>query len=114
MVMEMTDKAPAKWSQIKEKLSSLDKSGLSDLVRDLFKASADNRAFLAARFLEHGVGGVALEEYRRRIIEQFYPKRGFGKLKLSEARKAIRDYLKATADLTGTLELMLAYVETGT
>jgi hypothetical protein len=40
--------------------------------------------------------GTAMEKYRRTIIEQFYPPRGFGKLKLVEARKAIRDYRRAT------------------
>jgi hypothetical protein len=42
------------------------------------------------------------------------PSRGFGKLKLAEARKAIRDYRRATGDLEGTIDLMLTYVETGT
>ena len=44
-----------------------------------------------------------LEKYRRKIVEQFFPARGYGKLKLSEARKAIRDYRRATGNLTGRL-----------
>jgi hypothetical protein len=55
-----------------------------------------------------------VERYRRTIIEQFYPPRGFGKLKLAEARKAIRDYRRATGNLAGTIELMLTYVDNGT
>ena len=58
--------------------------------------------------------GTAAERYRRTIIEQFYPSRGFGKLKLAEARKAIRDYRRATGNLTGTIDLLLTYVENGT
>jgi hypothetical protein len=46
-------------------------------------------------------------------VEQFFPTRGFGKLKLGEARKAIRDYRKATGNLPGTAELLLTYVENG-
>jgi len=57
---------------------------------------------------------TAVERYRRTIIEQFYPSRGFGKLKLAEARKAIRDYRRATGNLAGTIDLMLTYVENGT
>ncbi|HTV43405.1 MAG TPA: hypothetical protein VMF08_22775 [Candidatus Sulfotelmatobacter sp.] len=58
--------------------------------------------------------GPGLEKYRRKIVEQFFPSRGFGKLKLAEARKAIRDYRKATGNLEGTIDLMLTYVENGT
>ncbi len=46
-------------------------------------------------------------------MEQFFPARGFGKLKLGEARKAIRDYCKATGDLPGTAELLMTYAENG-
>lgn len=69
---------------------------------------ADNRDFLEARCQAEDGGGAALEKYRRKIIEQFFPRYGIGKLKLGEARKAIRDYRKATGNLAGTLELMLS------
>nr|HQI77550.1 hypothetical protein [Candidatus Latescibacterota bacterium] len=67
-----------------------------------------------ARFQAEETTGIALEKYRRKIVEQFFPTRGFGKLKLAEARKAIRDYRKATGNLIGTIDLMLTYVENGT
>lgn len=54
-----------------------------------------------------------LETYRSKIVEQFFPKRGVGKLKLGEARKAIRDYRKATGNIPGTAELLMTYVENG-
>jgi len=47
-------------------------------------------------------------------VDQFFPARGDGKLKLGEARKAIRDYRKATGNLPGTVELLMTYVENGT
>ena len=46
-------------------------------------------------------------------MEQFYPVRGEAKLKFGEARKAIRDYRKATGNLYGTAELLRTYVEQG-
>src|SRR6266404_196938 len=42
------------------------------------------------------------------------PRHGFGKLKLAEARKAMRDYRKATGNVAGTVDLLLTYVENGT
>jgi hypothetical protein len=84
------------------------------LIKDLHDASPENRDFLRARFDAENAGGDALEKYRRKIVEQFFPKRGFGKLKLAEARKAIRDYRKATGSVVGTIDLLLTYVENGT
>ena len=60
-----------------------------------------------------GDDGVILEKYRGKIVEQFFPSRGFGKLKLGEARKAIREYQKATGSVPGTAELLMTYVENG-
>jgi hypothetical protein len=69
---------------------------------------------LSARFLAEGVPDSILTKYHKRIVEQFLPKRGEGKLDLRSARRTIRDYRKATSDLAGTVDLMLTYVESGT
>ncbi len=90
------------------------KPALIALVKDLYDASPDNRDFLQARFQAEEAAGAALEKYRGKIVEQFFPARGDGKLKLNELRKAIRDYRKATGNLVGTIDLMLTYVENGT
>ena len=79
----------------------------------LARSSTANRTFLDARIQADMGGGAAIEIYRKLIVEQFYPKRGFGKLKLAEARKAIRDYKKATGNVEGTIELLLTYLENG-
>jgi len=116
---DMSPKAEKKssgWSNIRPQLSAWSKPALLALVKDLYDQAAGNRDFLEARCQAEDGGGAALEKYRRKIIEQFFPRHGngIGKLKLGEARKAIRDYRKATGNLAGTLELMLTYVESGT
>jgi hypothetical protein len=102
------------WSRVKAALSDFDQKTLIRLIKDLFDASPDNRAFLAARFIREEYVDWALEEYRRRIVEQFYPKRGFGNPKMSVCRRAISDYRKARGDLDGLADLMLTIVEVGT
>jgi hypothetical protein len=102
------------WKNVRQRLNGWSKPALVALVKDLYEASADNRDFLHARFSADENTGMALEKYRLKIVEQFFPARGFGKLKLTEARKAIRDYRKATGNLNGTIDLMLTYVEKGT
>ena len=111
----MPSKPVAKWSDVKRKLTDLDKAGLIGLVQDLFNVSASNKAFLAARFLSDEDGGAALEGYRDRIYKCFFKNSDRPIIpKLSEARSIIREYQKARGDAGGVLELMLTYVESGT
>jgi hypothetical protein len=109
-----TEKKPAGWAHIRRQLNDWQKPALVALVKDLYEATPAFRDFLEARFQPEEGGGAVLEKYRNKIVEQFFPRRGFGKLKLSEARKAIRDYRKASGDVAGTIDLMLTYVENGT
>ena len=102
------------WPRIRQQIKDWPRPALLALIKDLHDASVANRDFLGARFQAEDSGGEALEKYRQRIVEQFFPRRGFGKLKLAEARKAIRDYRKATGNVTGAIDLMLTYVENGT
>jgi hypothetical protein len=102
---------PGSWSAQRRHLANLDKAALLALVKDLYEASGGNRDFIQAR-CQAGENGVEiLEKYRGKIVEQFYPARGEAKLRLSEARKAIKDYRKATGNLSGTAELLMTYVE---
>lgn len=107
-------KKSAGWSAIRRHLNEQSKTSLLALVKDLYDASPSTRDFLHARVQDEAGDGTAVERYRRTIVEQFFPTRGFGKLQLAAARKAIRDYRKATGNLAGTIDLMLTYVENGT
>jgi hypothetical protein len=51
--------------------------------------------------------------YRQIIENEFFPARGYGKARLSVARKAVTDYRKVAASAEGPADLMLAYVELG-
>lgn len=109
----MPGSSQPKWTDIKPKLASLDQKQLIEVIKALCDLSPENRLFLAARLSPETVGATAIEPYRKRITDQFFPSRGFGKLNLRDARQAIRDYKKATSDLAGTLDLMLEYIENG-
>jgi hypothetical protein len=106
-------KTPKGWTAVKCHFKDWDAAQFVALVKDLYDSSSANRTFIEARTQAAGNSGAALEIYRERIIEQFFPKRGFGKLKLAEARKAIREYKKATGNVEGTLELLMTYLENG-
>jgi hypothetical protein len=101
------------WSELKPDMAALGKAELIDTIKDLAAFSAENRLFLAARSRDEALRRLALEEYRWRIVEQFYPDRGFPKLGFGEVRRAIRDWRKATGDVGGTTDLMLSVLEAG-
>ncbi len=106
--------AKPKWTPIKKALADLEKPELIQLLQGLFKLSDANRTFLASRFDPLAALDM-LWKYRDKITEEFYPKRGlYGRFRASVIRKAISDYRRSTDDLSGTLELMITYIETGT
>ena len=107
-------KAEVKWSDIKRRLQSLEGAELLNLIQGLFKLSVENRAFLAAHVLGASASQTLLQPYREHIERAFYTRGGRPQLKLSEGRKAIREYQVATDDPVGSLELMMTFVETGT
>jgi len=108
-----TTKSPGDWGAARQHLATWGKPALLALVKVLYEAAPENRDFIHARCQADDSGGAALEKYRRRIVDQFFPARGEAKLKLGEARKTIRDYRKATGNLPGTAELLMSYVENG-
>ena len=112
--MTNATKKPGGWSAVRQQLATWEKPALLALVKDLYEVAAENRDFIHARSKTGEGGADVLGRNRGRIVEQFFPSRGFGKLKLGEARKAIRDYRKATGNISGTAELLMTYVENGT
>jgi hypothetical protein len=111
--MTKATKKSTGWSAVRQQLTSWEKPALLALVKDLYEADAGSRDFIQARCQTGESGGDVLERYRGKIVEQFFPVHGYGKLKLGEARKAIRDYRKATGSIPGTAELLMTYVENG-
>lgn len=84
-----------------------------NLLGDLHRLSPQNRALIEARIAAHSGGKGVLEAIRRVVLEEFYPPRGEPPLRLKVARRAIRDYERATGDRRGVLELLVYFVETG-
>lgn len=52
-------------------------------------------------------------KYKKTIEDEFFPARGFGKARLSVAKKAITEYKKVNKTVVGLIDIMLFYVEQG-
>lgn len=101
-----------KWSDVKARLEAFDHKDLVSLLGELYAASVANRRFLHSRLTP---GSRAIEEYRRLVASAIYPD-PFSKRQVSvrDAAAAIVDYRRSTGDVSGTVDLMLTFVEAGT
>ncbi|GEN32975.1 DUF6155 family protein [Aneurinibacillus danicus] len=99
--------------QLRKQLQNLPQDELVRLVVDCVKASKEAKHF----FMIQLAGEEALEEmaetYRKKIREEFFPTRGEPKLRLSETKKAIREFEKLSQNKRYTIDLYLYYVEMG-
>ncbi len=100
------------WSEVKARLEALDRKGLVSLLGDLYDANVANRRFLHSRLTP---GSRAIEEYRRLVADAIYPD-PFSKRRVSvrDAVAVIVGYRRSTGDASGTVDLMLTFVEAGT
>ena len=102
----------ASWSKTKKNLENLEKSQLIEILGELFTKVPEARDFLFVRFQNDSLKSV-LEKYKKLIENEFFPSRGFGKLRIKSVKKAISDYKKISGDPRGTLNLMLVFLENG-
>jgi hypothetical protein len=82
------------------------------LIGELYRLSKENQRFLEARL---GNASKQLSIYKRLVADCLFPDLlGKGSnVRISEAKRAIGQYERATGDLAGTVDLMLLFVETG-
>jgi hypothetical protein len=108
-MIQRQSKSQPKWTDVKGKLASFDRTGLLGLVQDLYAAHPDNRTFLHTRF---GLGEDVLEPYKQTLDRWLWPD-PFRKqdASVAKAKQAISNYKKAVGDPTGLAELMVFYCE---
>lgn len=104
-----TKKAKTSWSDVKSKLTELDRVSLLGLVQDLYAANKDTQAFLHARF---DLGDDVLDPYKATIDRWLWPNvfKNQG-TSVAKAKKAIADYKKAVGQPERLAELMVFYCE---
>ncbi len=103
----------SEWKDINAHLDELSTKHLKRLIHDLYKTNDGNRKFLGAKFLKDK---GAIKKYKDQIREAIYPdyNYGDGRVRFSDAKKAISDFEKATHDSQQTLDLMVYFLEVGT
>ncbi|GBC60660.1 hypothetical protein DENIS_1617 [Desulfonema ishimotonii] len=97
---------------LKGYLKNRTQDDLMNEVCELFKRFDNVKEYYTA-VLSGGDDTAIIGKYRKIIRNEFFPSRGFGKARLSVARKAVSDYKKVSDSVPGLADLMLWYVENG-
>jgi hypothetical protein len=97
------------WTDVKAKLTSVEREGLIGLIHDLYAAHKDNQTFLHTRF---GLGKDVLEPYKETLDRWLWPDVLRNQnTSVAKAKQAISSYRKAVGEPAGLAELMAFYCE---
>jgi hypothetical protein len=98
--------------ELKKELNALDKKELIEIITDLY-----SKAPLAKEMLDERYGFTnpvdVFQKYRKQIIDEFFPEKGFGKLRYANIRDAISKFRKISKDSGYMAELLFTHVKYG-
>ena len=97
---------------LKKTLSEKSEKELLNEVTTLFKKFPQVKEYYTLLLCSDGQEQV-LDKYKEKIRNEFFPKRGYGKARLSIAKKSISDFKKISQESSLIIDLMLFYVDQG-
>ncbi|MFV9677365.1 MAG: DUF6155 family protein [Methanosarcinales archaeon] len=101
-----------KLKEIKEHLSVLPRHELEKMIVELYKKNQESRELIELKF--NPASEIdAFEKYKKQIIYEFFPDRGFGKLRYSVMRKALKNFTDLSKNHELIADLMMTHVESG-
>jgi len=99
-------------NHLKKYLKTCSQDELIQDVVELFKKSQAVKDYYQIKLYPEQENQIAAR-YKKIIEDEFFPSRGFGKARLSVAKKAISEYKKACRTDECLVDVMLFYVEQG-
>jgi len=101
-----------KINDLKNNLKNESKEDLEKQIVELFKKSKFAKDYYTLKY-DGDADPSVLVEHKNIIENEFFPKRGFGKARLSVAKKSITEFKKLSGNKIHLAELMVFYVEMG-
>lgn len=81
-------------------------------ISELYRRFPDVKNYYQLKFSPQSERDI-VNEYKERVKKEFFPTRGFGRARLSIAKKPIIEYKKVCFNPASLIDLMLYYVEQG-
>ena len=97
---------------LKKHLKTRSQEELISDIAELFKRFQPVKDYYQIKLYPEEQKQVAAK-YKKIIKDEFFPARGYGRAKLSVAKKAITEYKKVNQTSVGLVDIMLFYVEQG-
>ncbi|MEM9272951.1 MAG: DUF6155 family protein [Cyanobacteria bacterium P01_F01_bin.143] len=97
---------------LKKQLKTRSQEELIRDIAELFKRFQPVKDYYQIQLYPEEQKQVAAK-YKKIIKDEFFPARGYGRAKLSVAKKAITEYKKVNQTSVGLVDIMLFYVEQG-
>jgi hypothetical protein len=101
-----------KATDLKKFLANLSEAELRGEITELFKLFAVVKEYYKVKLIPEGEKDI-LEKYKKVIKDEFFPNRGFGKLRYSVMKKALDDFRKISRSPENIAELMISHAEYG-
>jgi len=101
-----------KVNDLKRNLKNSSKEELIKEIIELFKKNSFVKDYYILKYDSESNSSV-LNKHKDVVENEFFPKKGFGKVRLSVARKSITEFKKLSQDKIQLAELMVFYVEMG-
>ena len=99
-------------TDLKRFLSKKSDDQLKEEIIEIFKLYPNIREYYAVK-VNSGNEDELLQKYKKIVKNEFFPDRGFGKLRYAILKKAVSDFVKVSKIPTNFAELMVFYVELG-
>ena len=97
---------------LKKHLKTCSQAELIAHIAELYKRFQPVKDYYQIQLYPQNENQVAAK-YKKIIEDEFFPARGFGKARLSVAKKAITEYKKVNKTVVGLIDIMLFYIEQG-
>lgn len=99
--------------EIKKWLKTYDKDVLISMIIDYYRISNDVKNYIYVQMSPDEAIEDLYNQAKITIVNEFFPQKGYGKTRLSIAKKAITEFKKYSGDEVKTIDLMIYYVELG-
>lgn len=96
-------------TELKKYINSLDRESLEQMILDLYSAQKSVKEYID--YTANPNDKELFEKYKAIIYKEFYPKRGYGKMRFSVCRKAVAEFKKFQPSPELLADLMLSIPE---
>ena len=101
-----------KITDLRNKITTLSRTELEALLLQLYKKNIECKELIEAKF-DPDLEARASKKYKKQITSEFLPDRGFGRLRYSVMRKALKNFRDISTNHELVTEFMMIHVEQG-